>query len=688
MTRPAWKRAALLRRSLLSLLVFGQTALAVTIMRQVLPYQGGNWVEIALLVLFALLFGWISVGFWVGVTGFFVRLAGGDPQGLLRRHSRAALEATPLARTAIVMPIYNEPIARTLGGLRAIYRSLEETGQLDHFEFHILSDSRDPDHWLSEKTVWFELCRELGAFGRLFYRRRPINMNYKSGNVADFLRRWGRRYDYMIVLDADSIMDGATLVDMVRLMQCEPGVGMIQTSPAIVNAESMFARVQQFSSRLYGPMFTAGLSAYQLGEAAYWGHNAIIRVAPFMAHCGLRKLRGVGPFKGPISSHDFVEAAYMARAGYEVWLEPDLQGSYEESPPSLVDELARDKRWAKGNLQHLWLLLFGRRLHMAHRLALLNGVMSYVASPLWLAFLALTTLATARLVLFPIDYFPVPHSPFPMWPKWNPEWALGLAAATVLLLFVPKWLAVIEVVLRGRSADFGGGLRLMLSVLFEMLLSALMAPIRMLAHSRHVIEGLSGMKLRWAGQNRSEETTWREALVDQMPGSLLAACWAIFAWWLDPLFFFWSLPVAIPLIVAAPVSVVSAKVSVGRFLRARGVLLSPEERLPVAVISAVNEAQSVVSERGDRSAFVHVVVDPVLNRVHVATTRANRPGAKSDAIARLVERCERDGPEVLTQREVTQLALDRGALETLHRRAWRAPAETYWGRAVAERIVG
>ncbi len=676
----------MLRRSLLTLVVFGQTALGVAIMRHVLPYQGGNGVEVALLALFAVLFGWISVGFWIGVTGFVLQLAGGDPHGLLRRHPRALLDATPLARTAIVMPIYNEPIARTLGGLRAIYRSLEETGQLEHFEFHILSDSRDPDHWLSEKTVWYQLCRELGAFGRMFYRRRPINMNYKSGNIADFLRRWGRRYEYMIVLDADSIMEGGTLVDMVRLMQREHGVGMIQTSPAIVNGESMFARVQQFSSRLYGPMFTAGLSAYQLGEAAYWGHNAIIRVAPFMAHCGLRKLRGFGPFRGPISSHDFVEAAYMARAGHEVWLEPGLQGSYEESPPSLVDELARDKRWAKGNLQHLWLLLFGRRLRMAHRLALLNGVMSYLASPLWLAFLALTTVATARLVLFPIDYFPVPHSPFPVWPKWNPAWALGLAGATVLLLFLPKWLALIEVMIRRRSAEFGGGLRLAGSVLLEMLVSALMAPIRMLAHSRHVIEGLSGMKLRWAGQNRSEETTWREALVDQAPGSLLAASWAVFAWWLDPLFFLWSLPVAIPLIVAAPVSVVTARVSVGRFLRRHRLLLSPEEYRPGAVLSAVAQAQAEVGERGDRSAFVHVVVDPVLNRLHVATTRDYRRGVKSETIARLVLRCERDGPEALSPREVTQLAQDRAALETLHRRAWCAPSDSYWGRAVAERI--
>lgn len=685
---PAWQGAAKRRRVLLTTLVLTQTAAGVAAMQTVLPYRAGNPVEIAILVLFGILFLWISVGFWVGVTGFVIRRLGGDPHALLNRHGREELERTPLARTAIVMPIYHEEVDRTLAGLRAVYLSLEASGEIGHFDFYILSDSRDPDYWLSETTVWYQLCHELGAFGRLFYRRRPINMNYKSGNVADFLRRWGRRYEYMIVLDADSLMEGRTLVDMVRLMQLEPAVGILQTSPAIVNAQSLFARVQQFSSQLYGPLFTAGLAAYQLGEAAYWGHNAIIRIRPFMDHCGLKKLRGFGVFRGPISSHDFVEAAYMARAGHEVWLEPDIGGSYEESPPSLVDELARDKRWAKGNLQHLWLLLFGRRLRMAHRMAFANGIMSYLASPLWLCFLVLATVATARMVLQPIDYFPVEHSLFPLWPRWRPEWAIGLAGATLVLLFAPKLLAVLDALLTRRAAAHGGFGRLTASVLLETVVSALLAPIRMLAHSRYVIEALFNVTLRWAGQNRSAETGWRAAVIDQAPGSILAASWAGFAWWLDPVFFYWSLPVAVPLLLAAPTSVLFARVAAGSATRRRGLLLVGSERAPVPLLGELADGQTRVSEHGDRSAFVNVIVDPVLNRIHVASTRVGNRGIKREVLVRLARRCLEEGPEGLSGRELSMLAKDAAMLEWLHRCVWQAAPTSYWGRAVADRIDG
>ena len=491
-----WRRAAWIRRTLLTIVVLLQTLVGSYYMSSVLPYHGGNLVEQGLILLFAILFTWISVGFWIGVFGFVVRRFGGDRISLVRRHPDSRLSQVPLARTAVVMPVYHEEVNRSLGGLRAVYRSLQRTGQLEHFDFFILSDSRDPEVWLSEQAAWYQLCRELQAFGRLFYRRRTLNMNYKSGNIADFLRRWGRSYEYMIVLDADSLMEGETLVKMVRLMELEPQTGILQTNPTLVNAQSLFARVQQFSNHVYGPLFSTGLAAFQLGEAAYWGHNAIIRTAPFMKHCGLKRLPGRGLFKGPISSHDFVEAAYMGRAGYEVWLEPELSHSYEESPPTLVDELTRDKRWAKGNLQHLYLLFFGRKLRMAHRMAFLNGVMSYMASPLWLTFLVLATIETTRLVLWPINYFPQAYSLFPLWPEWRPEWAFRLAVSTIFLLFFPKILAILDVGLSRRRRQFGGLLRLTRSVFLEMLVSTLLAPIRMLAHSRYVIEALFNVTLR------------------------------------------------------------------------------------------------------------------------------------------------------------------------------------------------
>ncbi|GGO83705.1 glucans biosynthesis glucosyltransferase H [Marinobacterium nitratireducens] len=685
--RPArWRLRAWLRRTLLTLIVVSQALVGAYYMASVLPYHGGNLLEQALIALFTLLFTWISIGFWIGLYGFWLRRIGGDPKSLLRRYPDSVLADTPLARTAVVMPIYNEPVNRCLGGLRAIYRSLERSGQIQHFDFYILSDSRDPDVWLSEQAAWQRLCDELGASGRLFYRRRTLNMNYKSGNVADFLRRWGRAYEYMAVMDADSLMEGDTLVKMVRLMQCEPRVGILQSCPTIINGQSLFARVQQFANQVYGPLFSTGLAAMQLGEAAFWGHNALIRTEPFMRHCGLPHLRGPGLFSGPIASHDFVEAAFMGRAGYEVWLEPDLGGSYEESPPSLVDELTRDKRWAKGNLQHLWLMLFERRLRMAHRMAFLNGILSYVASPLWFAFLVLTTIETTKLVLWPPNYFPDQHSLFPLWPEWHPEWAIGLATSVVFLLFFPKLLALIDVLLSGRRRAHGGFFRLLLSTIGEILVSALLAPIRMLAHTRYVLEALFNVTLRWAGQNRSDETTWTAALLSQAPGSLVAAAWSGFAFWLDPMFFIWSLPVALPLLLAAPTSVILSRTGLGQALRRAGILLVPEEKNGSPLLADL-AGHSILPEPGEgESAVVRAVLDPVMNRVHQATARSHGGGAKHQRLKQLRQHCLDHGPDSLSRAEKNLLLTDRESLGWLHARAWRAPIGSFWGQAIDNRI--
>ena len=256
-----WRLAAFCRRTLLATLVLGQTVVASYYLLNVLPYHGATAVEIGLVALFALLYAWIAVGFWTATIGLLLRLTGGDRRSLLKRYSEDQLAETPLAKTAIVMPIYHEPVQRVLRGLRAIYREIERSGQLEHFEFYILSDSRDPNVWLEEQATWHRMCAELGAEGRLFYRRRTVNLNYKSGNVADYLRRWGRRCRYMIVLDADSLLSGRTLVKMVQLMEREPRCGILQTNPTVVNGQSFFARMQQFANRVYSPLFSTGLAA-------------------------------------------------------------------------------------------------------------------------------------------------------------------------------------------------------------------------------------------------------------------------------------------------------------------------------------------------------------------------------------------------------------------------------------------
>ncbi|MBS8238934.1 glucans biosynthesis glucosyltransferase MdoH [Marinobacter lipolyticus] len=678
-----WRRIAVIRRLLMTLFVVGQTLIACYFLLWILPYHGATSLELGLLALFALLYMWIAVGFWTAIFGFILRLTGGDRHSLLRQHSDGQLDATTLARTAIVMPVYHEPVYWTLSGLKAVYQDLERSGHLDHFEFHILSDSRDPDVWLEEQATWYQLCQELGAEGRLFYRRRWVNLNFKSGNVADFLRRWGRRYRYMVVLDADSLLSANTLVRMVQLMEREPRVGILQTAPSIINGESLFARIQQFANRLYSTLFATGLAAIQMGDAAFWGHNAIIRTQPFMKHCGLRKLRGFGLFRGPIMSHDFVEAAYMGRAGYEVWLEPGLGNSFEESPPTLSDELSRDNRWSRGNMQHLWILLFGRRIRLAHRMALLNGIMAYLASPLWLAFLILTTIEAVQMTVGSIDYFPEGHQGlFPLWPEWRPQWALGLALSTLSLLFLPKFLAILDAVIHGSAKQFGGFLRLLVSVLVEIVVSVLLAPVRMMAHSRYVLGALLNVSLTWAGQNRTQETSWRDAFVTQLPGMLIGGGWSAFAWKLDPMFFLWSLPVAIPLVLAAPTSVLLSRVAPGQTLRTWGVLLIPEEREPVKVLEDARSARRAANDEFALSALEAAVVRPRLNRLHQALARSTRLPRRAQLLSPLVARCGREGPGSLSRSELSQLCRDRQSLAELHHLAWKAPPDSFWGRRI------
>lgn len=680
-TRLKWHRVATVRRGLLSLFVFGQTLVACYFLLWVLPYHGDTWVEKALVAVFFLLYAWIAVGFWTAMYGFVLRLFGGDRYSLLKRHSADQLTATPLAKTAIVMPIYHESVQRTLRRLRAVYRDLERVGQLGHFEFYILSDSRDPNVWLEEQAAWQSMCDELHADGRLFYRRRTLNQNYKSGNVADFLRRWGRRYSYMIVMDADSLLSGRTLVRMVQLMELEPATGILQTNPTVINGQSLFARLQQFANRVYSPLFATGLAAIQMGDAAFWGHNAIIRVDAFMRHCGLRKLPGFGLFRGPIMSHDFVEAAYMGRAGYEVWLEPGLGESFEESPPTLADELTRDERWSKGNLQHLWIMLFEPKLRFAHRMAFLNGIMAYLASPLWFCFLALTTVEATQLALSPIDYFPEGHQAlFPLWPEWRPQWAIGLALSTVVLLFLPKFLAILSLLISRQAKLFGGFFRLLGSVLVEILISVLLAPVRMLAHSRYILGAMLNFSLSWAGQNRTEETTWREALVSQSPGMLVGLAWSGFAYWLDPLFFYWSLPVAIPLVLAAPTSVLLSRVSVGKSLAKHRMLMIPEEVRPSPLLQDAVDERRLLPQVQGLTRFEEAVLSPRLNHLHQTLARRRASSVRQSIHERLARLCMREGPGALTNSELSHLCRDKESLEWLHQSAWRASPDSFWGR--------
>jgi membrane glycosyltransferase len=693
--RRRWERAALRRRTLLLLLISIPTVIASQFMLEVLPYQGRTPLELAIVVLFGTLFGWISIGFWTALVGFVILLFRRD-----RFRIAAEIPATdpaidPRTRTAIVMPICEEPVDRVFAGLQAIYRSLEETGRIAAFDFFVLSDSADPGTWVKEEEAWLDWCRAAGGFGRVFYRRRRVRIERKSGNIADFCRRFGRRYRYMITLDADSLMAGETLVRLVQLMEGHPSVGLIQTLPVPIHARSLYARIQQFANRLYGPLFATGMHFWQLGDAQYWGHNAILRLAPFIRYCGLPRLPGKPPFGGEILSHDFVEAAMLGSAGYSVWLAYDLTGSYEELPSSLLEDLHRDRRWCQGNFQHLR-LLFVRGLFHVHRALFVNGALSYVSALLWLGFLSLSTAEAILQAVRVPEYFPPERALFPRWPVWHPAWALSLFTVTLLILFLPKALGAIIVLVRGERRSFGGLFRFLLSVVLETLASSLYAPIRMVFHSKFVVTNLLGRVVAWRSPPRGDhETSWAEALRHHTGATLLACAWGGGVYWLNRQYFWWLTPILAALVLSVPLSVWMSRLGLGEAARRIGLFLTPEEtRRPTelaqyadALAGARRKQQALPPS--ERDGVVRAVVDPYVNALHrwlLREPRRLRPSIR-EARSRLLERALVEGPTALDQRARRILLSDPSCVDELHRRVWQLSASERaraWGRPGGE----
>ncbi len=675
--RHPWQGQALLRRLVLLALILTQTAVATWFMAAVLPYHGAHWLEATLLVVYVILFAWVSAGFWTALSGFLVLATGWD------RHAISRSPVTALgdeARTAILMPICNEDVARVFAGLRATYTSLARTGELAKFDFYVLSDSSEPDLRVAEIEAWLKLCEDVRGYGRIHYRRRQLRIKRKSGNIADWCRRWGSAYRYMVILDADSVMSGACLVKLAQLMEANPNAGIIQTAPQAAGRETLYARIQQFANRVYGPLFTAGLHFWQLGESHYWGHNAILRVAPFMEHCALGRLPGRGALAGEIMSHDFVEAALMRRAGWGVWMAYDLQGSYEEMPPALLDELRRDQRWCQGNLQNFRLFL-AQGLHPAHRAVFMTGVMAYLSAPLWFLFLVLSTALLAVHTLVDPVYFTEPNQLFPIWPQWRPEWALSLFAATAGLLFLPKFLAVLRLLIHPRlSRLYGGSGRLLDSLIVESLFSALLAPIRMLFHARYVTMAMLGRAVKWQSPPRDDaETPWSEAIRRHGGDTVLGLVWAAGVYWLNPGFLWWLLPIVGSLMISIPLSVWSSRVGLGRRFRQHRVFLIPEESQPPRELRWTRSA--LRRQPALTQGFMRAAVDPITQAVIGAAGRPRiLPARVAAARKNLIELAITEGPGALGQIQRNLILSDPDLLGELHDRLWQVPnAAPVWG---------
>ena len=674
------KGLARARRATFFVLVLLGTSLGTWLLMSYMSGGGWRWSEIGLLLCFIPLYYQLNGGFWTALIGVWLQnRPQSDPIDLWKTIADDSPDAPLTANTAIIIPVYNEDVTRVWEGLRVTYQSLVKTGQIEHYDFFVLSDSDDTNKWIEEETAWLELCRQLGAFGKIFYRKRRKPINRKSGNVSDFCRRWGKRYRYMIVFDADSLMSGALMVAMTRIMEKNPRIGILQTFPKQVASETLLGRLMQFAQALYGPAFMAGINYWQNGEANFWGHNAILRLEPFIEHCALPPLPKTVPFGGHILSHDFVEAALMRKAGYAVRLLNTIRGSYEEGPPTLIDTLKRDRRWCQGNMQHFW-LLFAKGWHVMSRLNFAHGVLSYVSSPLWLMFLVFSTIL-AR------------------WPDPGRTEQAALAGQLLLgltgiLIFMPKAIILLDELFTGRLFK-PWKLRLLtfVSSLLDTVIFTLMAPVMMWFHSRFVFKIILGQGVKWIAQRRKlDGVDWQEAILTFGGVTLLGAFWGVIAWIVGSTFLIWISPIIISLLLAVPLAILLGSSKSG--LR-WGLFLTPEELEPPTVLSDLEDNLAEVKGRLqlppeiERSyGLMQVCLDPYVNGLHVSLLRRRRNREDShEYLDELADRLIKQGPQALKPQEINALINDTDSVTNLHYRLWSATEKDlapFWSVAIKQ----
>lgn len=606
---------------------------AVSEMYQVLAIGDMTPLEWVVLVLFAITFSWIGLSFVASLAGFCALMA-------RRLWPKPPAARRPLGRrTAMLMPTYNEDPSRIFAAIEAMAVEVDALGQGHAFDWFVLADTTDPEIALQEEAALVAARQRLGTRARIYYRRRRNNTAKKAGNVADFCRRWARAFDHILVLDADSLMDAETVVELARRMEADPDAGLIQTIPALVNGTTIISRLQQFAGRIYGPVVGTGLSWWVQKEGNFWGHNAIIRTEAFMSAAGLPDLPGKAPFGGHILSHDFVEASLIRRAGWTVVIADDLHGSFEESPPSLVDLAVRDRRWCQGNLQHTK-VIGGKGLHWVSRMHLLTGIMSYAASPLWLLLILAGLALSLQAHFIRPEYFKDEFQLFPSWPRIDPERALALFGLTMGVLFGPKIMGLVAFIADGKARRASGGfLGLIFSFLFEVVVSALVAPIMMLVQTGAISEILLRRDAGWKPQRRDDgglpirdllhRHRWHVVSGVALALAALADSWVLLAW---------MAPAVTGLVLAVPISALTGSSAVGRVVRRLGLLRTPEESHPPAIRQRMMEVRPAYEAAVERAPdLVRVVSDPQLKRQHLALVDrlGDRPRGKVDPTAAL-----------------------------------------------------
>ncbi len=566
----AWRRW--LFASLVSLTILA----ALGLMVWTLQAGGFDGLDALLVLCFAMTLPWTVIGFWNAVLGLLIMRLSPDPAQTVCPPLVAADDAAPIASsTALLSCIRNEDAAQVARHLDRMIDELADAGAADRFHVYVLSDSTWPEVIAAEEERMAWLADRWRGVIEVTYRRRAQNPGFKAGNVRDFCERWGDLHAFMLVLDADSLMAAETILRMVRILEAQPQLGILQTLMVGLPSDSAFARPFQFGMRLGMKSYSIGAAWWQGDAGPYWGHNALIRLRPFIDHCELPRLAGEGPLSGWVLSHDQLEAAWMRRAGYEVRVMPVEGGSWEENPPTLLEFIRRDLRWCQGNMQYLRL---GRDqlagLHPVSRWQLRLAVMMFLASPAWVLLMLVGVLRLGFGDVGPV-YLPGPGT--------------ALFVLVMGMVFAPKLVTLIDALSRraGRQR-FGGGLRLIIGSLSEIVFSTLLAPIMAIAHSLFLLGLTRGRAVVWGPQRRvTHGVRPSEALWRLWPQTLFGVFGFVWLALHAPAGALVISPFFVGALLAVPIAIMTAAPGLGRLVTQIGLWRTPDEIESTPLVRAI-----------------------------------------------------------------------------------------------------
>ncbi len=530
----------------------------------ILAHGGWSVVDVVMFICFAFGTPWTVLGFWNSVIGLWLLHWHNDPLGAVAPYAAAGDQDTPITiKTAVFMTVRNEDPARAILRLKTVKASIDATGQGGAFSYFVLSDTNDDAVGVREAEA-FEAWKASDKDAvRLIYRRRTDNTGYKAGNVREFCDRWGRDYELMLPLDADSVMSGVSIVKLVRMMQAYPRLGILQSLVVGMPSTSAFARIFQFGMRHGMRSYTMGQSWWVGDCGPFWGHNAVVRIKPFVEQCELPILAGDPPLGGHVLSHDQVEATFMRRAGYEVRVLPIEEGSWEENPPTMLDFAKRDVRWCQGNMQYVK-LLDTPGLYPMSRFQLVWAILMFIGIPAW----------TLMIALLPVA-------------AWQSRDALDypstLAAALYVTFFVmylmPKIAGLVDAVLtKGGVARYGGPVRFVASAAIELVFSFLQGAVSTIRTTIFMIGLAFGKSVTWGGQSRDAYgISWRTAVENLWPQTLFGVVVCGLLVMIAPAVFWWSLPLTAGYLLAIPFAVITASPALGRWFQRVGLAGIPED---------------------------------------------------------------------------------------------------------------